>query len=149
MVGARHGCGMGMAWQVNQTRRHCVNQMGKTYSKPLAARHGRGTAQARHAMCELALNPPSMLDFGISPHPRPSIWRTGHYRPGPKYVGFERGRFYSLVGFPTSVSSLRFYRYILKICYRNCGGYVTDAMGCRCSIRDGLLGRSWEQNVWE
>jgi hypothetical protein len=40
---------------VNQTRPHCVNQMGKTHSKPLAARHGRGTAWARHAMCESAL----------------------------------------------------------------------------------------------
>ena len=39
---------------VNQTRPHCVNQMGKTRSKPLAARHGRGTACARHAMCESA-----------------------------------------------------------------------------------------------
>ena len=29
----------GMA-SVNQTRPHCVNQMGKTHSKPLAARHG-------------------------------------------------------------------------------------------------------------
>ena len=34
---------MGMA-SVNQKRPHCVNQMGKTHSKPLAARHGRGTA---------------------------------------------------------------------------------------------------------
>ena len=25
---------------------------GKTHSKPLAARHGKGTAWARHAMCE-------------------------------------------------------------------------------------------------
>ena len=39
---------------VNQTRPHCVNQMGKTHSKPLAARHGRTTAWARHAMCESA-----------------------------------------------------------------------------------------------
>jgi hypothetical protein len=39
---------------VNQTRPRCVNQMGKTHSKPLAARHGRGTAWARHAMCESA-----------------------------------------------------------------------------------------------
>jgi hypothetical protein len=31
---------------VNQTRPHCVNQMGMTQSKPLAERHG---------MCELAL----------------------------------------------------------------------------------------------
>jgi len=41
---------------VNQTRPHCVNQMGKTHSKPLAARHGRRTAWARHAMCESAFN---------------------------------------------------------------------------------------------
>jgi len=33
----------GMA-SVNQTRPRCVNQMGKTHSKPTAARHGRGTA---------------------------------------------------------------------------------------------------------
>jgi hypothetical protein len=42
--------GMVVAWQgngmacVNQTRPHCVNKMGKTQSKPLAERHGRGTA---------------------------------------------------------------------------------------------------------
>jgi hypothetical protein len=42
--------GMIVAWQgngmacVNQTRPHCVNKMGKTKSKPLAERHGRGTA---------------------------------------------------------------------------------------------------------
>ena len=40
--------GMARAWHgrvmasVNQTRPHCVNQMGKTHSKPLAARHGHG-----------------------------------------------------------------------------------------------------------
>ena len=48
---ARHGNGMA---SVNQTRPHCVNQMGKTHSKPLAARHGRGTAWPQHAMCESA-----------------------------------------------------------------------------------------------
>jgi hypothetical protein len=54
----RHGCGMtrarhgrGMAC-VNQTRPHCVNQMGKTQSKPLAARPG----WELHGMCELALS---------------------------------------------------------------------------------------------
>ena len=41
---------------VNQTLPHCVNQIGKKHSKPLAARHGRGTAWARHAMCESALS---------------------------------------------------------------------------------------------
>ena len=46
--------GRGMA-SVNQTRPHCVNQMGKTHSKHLAALYGRGTAWARHAMCESAL----------------------------------------------------------------------------------------------
>jgi hypothetical protein len=45
MVGARLGRGMA---SVNQTWPHCVNQMGKTHSKPLAARHGRGKAWARH-----------------------------------------------------------------------------------------------------
>ena len=52
MVGAWHGHGMA---SVNQTRPHCVNQMGKAHSKPLAARHARGTAWERHAMCESAL----------------------------------------------------------------------------------------------
>ena len=37
---------------VNQTRPHCVNQMGKTHSKPLAA---------RHAVCESALKVHSPL----------------------------------------------------------------------------------------
>ena len=41
VVRAWHGHGHGMA-SVNQTRPHCVNQMGKTQSKPLAARHGHG-----------------------------------------------------------------------------------------------------------
>ena len=49
MVGVWHGHGKA---SVNQTRSHCVNQMGKAHSKPLAAWHGRGTAWARHAMCE-------------------------------------------------------------------------------------------------
>ena len=39
MVRAWHGHGMA---SVNQTRQHCVNRMGKTHSKPLAARHGHG-----------------------------------------------------------------------------------------------------------
>jgi hypothetical protein len=41
MAGERHGNGLTC---VNQTRPHCVNQIGKTQSKPLAERHGRGTA---------------------------------------------------------------------------------------------------------
>jgi len=41
--------GRGMA-SVNQTRPHCVNQMGKTHSKPLVA---------RHVMCESAYTLPS------------------------------------------------------------------------------------------
>jgi hypothetical protein len=47
-----HGNGMAC---VNQTRPHCVNQMGKTQFKPLAERHGRGTAWGRHGMCEFNL----------------------------------------------------------------------------------------------
>jgi hypothetical protein len=45
----------GMA-SVNQTRPHCVNQMGKTHSKLLEAWHGRGMAWARHAMNKSAYN---------------------------------------------------------------------------------------------
>ena len=48
MVRAWHGHGMA---SVNQTQLHCVNQMGKTHSKHLAVRHGRGTAWALHALC--------------------------------------------------------------------------------------------------
>ena len=57
--------GIFVAWQgndmvcVNQTRPPCVNQMGKSQSKPLTERHGMGTAWhgngmawERHGMCE-------------------------------------------------------------------------------------------------
>jgi hypothetical protein len=53
MVRAWHGRGMA---NVNQTQPYCVYQMGKTHSKTLAGQHGRGTAWARHAMCESAFN---------------------------------------------------------------------------------------------
>ena len=53
LVRALHGRGMA---SVNQIRSHCVNQMGKTYSKPLAARRGRETAWALYVMCESALS---------------------------------------------------------------------------------------------
>ena len=43
---------------MNQTRPHCVNQMGKTNSKPLVARHGRVTAWARHGNGMLCVNRP-------------------------------------------------------------------------------------------
>jgi hypothetical protein len=48
---AWHGNGMVC---VNQTRPQCVNKMGKTQSKHLAERHGRGTAWERHCVCESA-----------------------------------------------------------------------------------------------
>jgi hypothetical protein len=41
---------------LNQTRPHCVNQIGKPPSKPLAERHGRGTAWERRGMCKSAFN---------------------------------------------------------------------------------------------
>jgi hypothetical protein len=55
LLSERHGRGMARARLgrsmacVNQTRPHCVNQMEKTQSKPLAARHGT-------SMCELAFS---------------------------------------------------------------------------------------------
>ena len=55
MVRAWHGCGM---TSVNQTRSHCVNQMGKTHSKPLSAGYGRGSAWARHGHGMLCVNRP-------------------------------------------------------------------------------------------
>ena len=52
----------GMA-SVNQTRPHCVNQMGKKNSKLLAARHGRGMAWARHGHVMLCVNRPFEFDL--------------------------------------------------------------------------------------
>ena len=57
-VWSEHGMGMAI---VNQTRPHCVNQMGKTLSKPLAARYGRGTAWARHGNGMLRVNRPLLF----------------------------------------------------------------------------------------
>jgi hypothetical protein len=39
---------------VNQTWPHCIYQVGKTHSKPLAERHSRGMAWTRHVICESA-----------------------------------------------------------------------------------------------
>jgi hypothetical protein len=61
---ARAQDGHGMA-SVNQTWPHCVNQKGKTYSKPSAARHGRGTAWAQHGHGMLCVNRPLMSTFKI------------------------------------------------------------------------------------
>jgi hypothetical protein len=63
MVGAWHVHGMA---SVNQTRPHCVNQMGKTHSKPLAARHGRGKTWVRHEHGMLCLNRPLLCISGCS-----------------------------------------------------------------------------------
>ena len=74
MVRAWHGRGMA---SVNQTRPHCVNQMEKTHSEPLAVRHGRGTAWARHAMCELAFTFAVVLITGSMYTTRVSTGRGG------------------------------------------------------------------------
>ena len=63
MVRAWHGRGMA---SVNQTQPHCVNQMGKTHSKPLTARHGRGTAWARHGHGMLCVNRPLYSGIGFA-----------------------------------------------------------------------------------
>ena len=46
---------MGAA-SVNQTRLHCINQMVKTHSKPVAARHGMAGERHGHGM--LCVNRP-------------------------------------------------------------------------------------------
>jgi len=48
---------------VNQVRPQCVNQIGKTHSKPLAARHGMGRAWARKAMCESAFTVEGIIEY--------------------------------------------------------------------------------------
>jgi len=64
---------------VNQTRPHCVNQMGKTHSKPLAARHGSGTAWARYGNGMLCVNRPLTLDDGADGYRETSA--TSYYHP--------------------------------------------------------------------
>ena len=56
---------MGAAWtSVNQTRPHCVNQIGERHSKPVAARHDRGMALARQGHGMLCVNRPLTYFFG-------------------------------------------------------------------------------------
>jgi hypothetical protein len=70
---------------MNYTRPHCVNQMGKTHSKPLAARHGRGTAWARHATCESAFKYPSSR---VQTRPElPGIFQGGKILSTPSFGG--------------------------------------------------------------
>jgi hypothetical protein len=79
IVRAWHGRGMA---NVNKTRPHCVNQMGKTQSKPLAARHGRGTAWALHAICESAFSVLALLnkEGGFkSPRTCNNVWQSLEY----------------------------------------------------------------------
>jgi hypothetical protein len=58
--------GIFVAWQgngmvcVNQTRPHCVNQIGNTQSNALVERHGRGTAWEQHGNGMVCVNPPSL-----------------------------------------------------------------------------------------
>jgi hypothetical protein len=62
-VGAWHGHGTA---SVYQTWPHCVNQMGKTHSKALAAWYGRGTAWARHGNGMLRVNRPLLTVRQVS-----------------------------------------------------------------------------------
>jgi hypothetical protein len=64
--------GIFVAWQVNgiacvnQTRPHYVNQIGKTQSKALAERHGRGTAGERHGNGMVCVNQPLIVVIHIT-----------------------------------------------------------------------------------
>jgi len=94
--------GDGMA-RVNQTRPHCVNQMGKIHSKPLEERHGSGTAWTRHVMCESALrgcNP--KVIYGLCKHTRPVI-----LRPITELQGHGKG-------FPQSAWEFSLHQYLLR-----------------------------------
>jgi hypothetical protein len=53
--------------------------MGKTHSKPLAARHGRGTAWARHGNSMLCVNRPlvyHMTEPAASGHGQSVVYRS-------------------------------------------------------------------------
>ena len=63
---------------VNQTRPHCVNQLGKTHSKSLPERHGTGAAWERHAMCESALTVSSTQTCTIFPNASRTWHRQFH-----------------------------------------------------------------------
>ena len=86
MVGAWHGRGMA---SMNQTRPHRVNQMGKTHSKPLAARHGRGTPWARHAMCESAFTLGQEVSVDTETWPR-TVTATGLPVQIPAYPSYSQ-----------------------------------------------------------
>jgi hypothetical protein len=66
--------------RVNQTLPHCVNQMGKKQSKPLAERHGSGTAWERHGMCESAFIAffSIIVVFGYTKKPKDSKMQSLH-----------------------------------------------------------------------
>ena len=82
--------GRGMA-RVNQTRPHCVNQIGMTHSKPLATRHGRGKAWARYGHGMLCVNRP----FTWQPHHNRSYrsWKPDRLQTFPP---FKQTQIYSL-----------------------------------------------------
>jgi len=72
---------------MNQTRPYCLNRMGKTHSKPLAARHGRGTAWTRHGNSMLCVNRPLQDSSSVQPIYLGSIFHGtsfhfGKYRDG-------------------------------------------------------------------
>jgi hypothetical protein len=50
--------GMFVAWHGRSIT--CVNQMGRTKSKHLGPRHGRGTEWERHGVCELTFTLPAL-----------------------------------------------------------------------------------------
>jgi hypothetical protein len=72
----RHGRDMEC---LNQTRPRCINQMGKTQSKPLAARYGRGMAWERHGICNLAFTEAQgLLPCSLDLFKRASSVQTKH-----------------------------------------------------------------------
>jgi len=93
--------GRGMA-SVNKTRLHCVNRMGKTHFKPLAARHGRGL---------LCVNRPLSAIFVASPHtqtshPSTNVETTDHKLIKSKYFG-SIFVFISLILTPPQLNTFR------------------------------------------
>jgi hypothetical protein len=89
MAGERHGNSMAC---VNQTRPHCVNQMGNTQSEALVERHGMGMAGERHGMCEPALT--RLRDALVYTYiqGRPLGGASGALAPGAEFEGAPKRR---------------------------------------------------------
>jgi hypothetical protein len=137
---------MAWAWHgmanVNQTRPHCVNQMGKTHSKPLALRNGRGTARARHwygmgTSCYVWIG--LYCRFNFRAWDRRIYWLGGWLGTRERLDIFKKRRFLAPAGKRTNISqssnpySVQYSGYFVALKLGTCHIYffcgITDNIG--------------------